>query len=61
MPESEDWAVLEKEIADKKEKIKDIDSQLADKSKQIEAEFKAKSELQKQIGNKKTCQVAKRK
>lgn len=53
MLESEDWAVLEKEIADKKEKIKDIDSQLADKSKQIEAEFKAKSELQKQIGNKK--------
>lgn len=53
MPESEDWAVLEKEIADKKEKIKDIDSQLADKSKQIEAEFKVKSELQKQIGNKK--------
>lgn len=53
MPESEDWAVLEKEIADKKEKIKDIDSQLADKSKQIEAEFKTKSELQKQIGNKK--------
>lgn len=53
MSESEDWAVLEKEIADKKEKIKDIDSQLADKSKQIEAEFKAKSELQKQIGNKK--------
>lgn len=53
MPESEDWAVLEKEIADKKEKIKDIDSQLADKSKQIEAEFKAKSELQKQIGKKK--------
>lgn len=53
MPENEDWAVLEKEIADKKEKIKDIDSQLADKSKQIEAEFKAKSELQKQIGNKK--------
>lgn len=53
MPESEDWAVLKKEIADKKEKIKDIDSQLADKSKQIEAEFKAKSELQKQIGNKK--------
>ena len=53
MPESEDWAVLEKEIADKKEKIKDIDSQLADESKQIEAEFKAKSELQKQIGNKK--------
>lgn len=53
MPESEDRAVLEKEIADKKEKIKDIDSQLADKSKQIEAEFKAKSELQKQIGNKK--------
>lgn len=53
MPESEDWAVLEKEIADKKEKIKDIDSKLADKSKQIEAEFKAKSELQKQIGNKK--------
>ena len=53
MRESEDWAVLEKEIADKKEKIKDIDSQLADKSKQIEAEFKAKSELQKQIGNKK--------
>lgn len=53
MPESEDWTVLEKEIADKKEKIKDIDSQLADKSKQIEAEFKAKSELQKQIGNKK--------
>lgn len=53
MPESEDWAVLEKEIADKKEKIKDIDSQLADKSKQIEAKFKAKSELQKQIGNKK--------
>lgn len=53
MPESEDWAVLEKEIADKKEKIKDIDSQLADKSKQIETEFKAKSELQKQIGNKK--------
>lgn len=53
MSESEDWAVLEKEIADKKEKIKDIDSQLADKNKQIEAEFKAKSELQKQIGNKK--------
>lgn len=53
MPESEDWTVLEKEIADKKKKIKDIDSQLADKSKQIEAEFKAKSELQKQIGNKK--------
>lgn len=53
MPEIEDWAVLEKEIADKKEKIKDIDSQLADKSKQIEAEFKAKAELQKQIGNKK--------
>lgn len=53
MPESEDWAVLEKEIADKKEKIKDIDNQLADNSKQIEAEFRAKSELQKQIGNKK--------
>lgn len=39
MPEAEDWVALDAEITSKKKKLADIDNQIADKSKQIEAVF----------------------
>lgn len=51
-PEAEDWAVLEKELTDKRNKLSDIDDQIADRSKLNEQEYKRKAELQKQIGDK---------
>lgn len=52
IPTPEDWEVLEKEFADKKKQILEIDSQISDKSKIVEAEYKAKGEIQKKIGQK---------
>lgn len=51
-PETEDWKALEKELADKKAKVAEIDSQIADRSKLNEAELQRKLDIQKQIGEK---------
>lgn len=53
MPEAENWEELDKEMAEKKAKLKEITDQIADKSKLVEAEYKRKSEIQRQIGEKK--------
>lgn len=52
MPEAEKWADLEKELSEKKESLKSIEEQITDKSKQVESAYKAKSEIQGKIGNK---------
>lgn len=53
MPEAEDWVALDAEITSKKKKLADIDNQIADKSKQIEAVFDKKMEIQNSINAKK--------
>ena len=53
MPEAEDWVALDAEIAYKKEKLADIDNQIADKSKQVEAVFNEKAKIQQNINAKK--------
>lgn len=50
MPDAENWAELERELADKKASLKEIDNQLADKSKLNAAETDRKIQLQKTIG-----------
>lgn len=52
MPEAEDWNALEKELVEKQTKLQDIDNQLLDKSKSVQADYERKSGIQKQIGNK---------
>lgn len=56
-PASEDWGALEKELAEKKEKLADIDAQISDKSKLNEQEYQRKAEVQKQIGDKRIALV----
>ncbi len=51
-PEAEDWNALEKELGEKQTKLQDIDNQLLDKSKSVQADYERKSAIQKQIGNK---------
>ena len=53
MPEAEDWVALDAEIANKKEKLADIDNQIADKSKQVEAVLDGKVKIQQNINTKK--------
>lgn len=52
MPEAEDWKALEKELGEKQGKLQEIDNQLLDKSKTVQADYERKSGIQKQIGNK---------
>lgn len=52
MPESEDWATLEKQLKDVQAKVKDIDTQIADKSALNEGEYKRKMALRKQQADK---------
>lgn len=56
-PASEDWGVLAKELAEKKERLADIDAQISDKSKLNEQEYQRKAEVQKQIGDKRIALV----
>lgn len=56
-PASEDWGALEKELADKKEKLADIDAQISDKSKLNEQEYQRKAEIQKNLGDKRIALV----
>jgi DNA repair exonuclease SbcCD ATPase subunit len=53
MPEAEDWVALEAEITNKKQKLSDIDSQIADRSKQVEAVLNQKVKIQQNINAKK--------
>ncbi len=52
MPEDEDWAALEKELADKKKSLADIDAQLSDVSAAANAANKRKVELMRLQGEK---------
>ncbi len=52
-PEAEDWEALEAELSEKQQKVADIDAQIADKSKQNEAEYNRKADIQRKIGEKK--------
>ena len=52
MPEAEDWVALDDELTQKKKRVADIDTQIADKSKLNEAESQRKVNIQKQIGEK---------
>ncbi len=52
MPEDEDWAALEKELADKKKSLADIDAQLSDVSAAANAANKRKVELTRLQGEK---------
>ena len=52
-PEAEDWVALDAELAEKKQRVADIDSQISDKSKINEQEYSRKAGIQKQIGEKK--------
>lgn len=52
-PEAEDWVALDQELSEKKKSLKNIEDQISDKSKQVEAEYKVKGEIQRKIGEKK--------
>lgn len=52
-PEAEDWVALDAELTEKKQRVADIDSQIADKSRLDEQEYNRKVAIQKQIGEKK--------
>ena len=52
MPESEDWAVLEKQLKEVQAKVRGIDTQIADKSALNEGEYKRKMALRKQQADK---------
>jgi len=54
-PEEKDWKSIEKELADKRAKLADIDARIADVSKAAEAENARKLDIQRQIGD---CNVA---
>lgn len=51
-PEAEDWVALDQELVDKKANLTKIDEQIADKSKQVEASYEAKSSIQRKLGEK---------
>lgn len=51
-PEAEDWVALDQELVDKKANLTKIDEQIADKSKQVEASYEAKSSIQGKLGEK---------
>jgi DNA repair exonuclease SbcCD ATPase subunit len=53
MPESENWDALLSQLSGKRGKVTEIEGQIADKSKLVEAEYQKKSGIQKQIGEKK--------
>lgn len=52
MPESEDWTVLEKELKGVQERVKEIDAQIADKSKLNNDAYERKMSLMKQQADK---------
>lgn len=51
-PASEDWTSLEQDLTNKKQELKRIDEQIADKTKLVEAAYDAKNALQKKVGEK---------
>ena len=53
MPEEEDWVALDSELTDKRARKAALETQLSDKSQLVEAEYKRKAAIQKQIGEKK--------
>lgn len=58
MPEPEDWVALDQELEEKKARLKGIDEQISDKSNSVKADYEAKSNIQKKIGEKRlerTC------
>lgn len=52
MPEPEDWVALDQELEEKKARLKRIDEQISDKSNSVKADYEAKSDIQKKIGEK---------
>ena len=58
MPESEDWEALEVELQQKKQRVSEIDNQIADKSKINEQESQRKLGIQRTIGDKKMSLVS---
>jgi DNA repair exonuclease SbcCD ATPase subunit len=52
MPAAEKWDELETLISGKRAKVAEIENQIADKSKLVEAEYKRKSGIQTEIGKK---------
>lgn len=52
MPESEDWAVLEKQLKEVQDRVKEIDAQIADKSALNDEAYKRKMALMKQQADK---------
>lgn len=52
MPEPEQWDKLESELKSKRLKVTEIENQITDKSKIVEAEYKRKAEIQRLIGDK---------
>lgn len=52
MPESEDWAVLEKELKGVQDRVKEIDAQIADKSALNDGLYKRKMVLLNQQADK---------
>ncbi|HBG40217.1 MAG TPA: hypothetical protein DDW85_02235 [Porphyromonadaceae bacterium] len=52
-PEPQDWKSIKKDLTKTQKDMTDVENQLSDKSKIVEANFQRKSELQKQIGEKK--------
>lgn len=58
MPESEDWEALEVELQQKKQRVSEIDNQIADKSKINEQESQRKLGIQRTIGDKRMSLVS---
>jgi len=56
-PEAEDWAALEKELAQTKRNMETVDAQLADASKIYDAESERKAEIQRKISDAKMRQA----
>lgn len=52
MPESEEWAVLEKQLKEVQDRVKEIDAQIADKSALNDEAYKRKKALMKQQADK---------
>ena len=52
MPESEEWAVLEKQLKEVQDRVKEIDAQIADKSALNDEAYKRKMTLMKQQADK---------
>lgn len=52
MPESEEWAVLEKQLKEVQDRVKEIDAQIADKSALNDEAYKRKMALMKQLADK---------